>query len=136
MWIYNNREFTSDDIGDYIGFVYEITNNETGKKYIGKKLFRFKKTIPATKTRKKKRITVESDWPVYCGSCSHLQEDVRTLGLDKFTRVIVRLCKSKTELSYYELKAQMDADVLLYPDRYYNGFVGTRITRRNLLLTK
>ena len=38
-WLYNGLPFTSDDIGDYYGFVYRITNLSTGKQYIGRKYF-------------------------------------------------------------------------------------------------
>ena len=38
-WIYEGRPFTSDDIGDYYGFVYRITNTTNGKTYIGRKYF-------------------------------------------------------------------------------------------------
>ena len=38
-WLYNGLPFTSDDIGDYYGFVYRITNLCTGKQYIGRKYF-------------------------------------------------------------------------------------------------
>ena len=31
-WIYEGRPFTSDDIGDYYGFVYRITNTTTGQR--------------------------------------------------------------------------------------------------------
>ena len=30
-WIYEGHPFTSDDIGDYYGFVYCITNTSTGQ---------------------------------------------------------------------------------------------------------
>ena len=33
-WIYKGNPFTSDDIGDYYGFVYRITNTTTQKSYI------------------------------------------------------------------------------------------------------
>lgn len=39
MWIYNGKEFVDDDIGDYVGFVYIITNYISGKQYVGQKLF-------------------------------------------------------------------------------------------------
>jgi hypothetical protein len=39
MWLYNNKEFTEEDIGDSFGYVYEITNNTNGRKYVGKKFF-------------------------------------------------------------------------------------------------
>ena len=33
-WMYEGNPFTSDDIGDYYGFVYRITNTTNGKQYI------------------------------------------------------------------------------------------------------
>ena len=30
-WVYKNTTFTSDDIGDFFGFVYRITNLQSGK---------------------------------------------------------------------------------------------------------
>ena len=38
-WEYNGQIFTEDMIGDNYGFVYEITNLGSDKKYIGKKFF-------------------------------------------------------------------------------------------------
>ena len=37
---------------DVVGFVYEITNTTNGRKYIGKKLARFKRSRPPLKGRK------------------------------------------------------------------------------------
>jgi len=37
MWLYQEREFTESDIGTATGFVYQITNLESGRIYIGKK---------------------------------------------------------------------------------------------------
>ena len=78
MWLYNDKEwippedFSSDD---YYGFVYLITNEQTGKKYVGKKFFWFKKTLGITKTRKRRKKTlVESDWKTYFGSSNSLNE--------------------------------------------------------------
>ena len=45
-WTYQGKEFTSEDINDYQGFVYLITNLENGKKYIGKKFFVKPKVLP------------------------------------------------------------------------------------------
>ncbi len=39
MWLYEEREFRSDDISDNLGFVYIIENLTTGRKYIGQKKF-------------------------------------------------------------------------------------------------
>ena len=38
-WLYEGATFTSDDIGDFFGYVYLITNNENGRRYIGRKYF-------------------------------------------------------------------------------------------------
>ena len=54
-WIYKGVEYIPPDdfsTDDYWGFVYCITNRATDRKYIGKKFFWFKKTLPKTKTRK------------------------------------------------------------------------------------
>ena len=48
-WVYEGREFTSDDIGDFYGFVYRITNLVTGHDYVGRKYF---KTIQKLKPLK------------------------------------------------------------------------------------
>ena len=74
----------------YVGFVYQITNNKTGKKYIGKKLVEFKKSRPPLKGRKnRRRYKVESDWREYYGSSDALTEDVKQLGQENFLREIL-----------------------------------------------
>ena len=52
-WTYQGKEFTSEDINDYQGFVYLITNLENGKKYIGKKFFVKPKVLSKTKKKNK-----------------------------------------------------------------------------------
>lgn len=131
MWKYQNIEFTDDEIVDHVGFVYQIIHKPTGKSYVGKKLFTSAKTIQ--KNKRKKRVRVSSDWKSYWGSNDQLREEVRTLGEDQFERHILRLCKTKTEMGYWELKIQMQWDVLLYPDKYYNSFIGYKAHRRNVL---
>jgi ribosomal protein L35AE/L33A len=41
MWYYNGEQFKLENYPNdsLVGFVYEITEKDTGKKYIGKKLF-------------------------------------------------------------------------------------------------
>ena len=39
MWTYKGNVFTSEMLEDYVGFVYVVTESDTGKKYIGKKSF-------------------------------------------------------------------------------------------------
>lgn len=130
-WKYEGKDFESTDIDSSYGFVYQITSPE-GKKYIGKKFFWKSKILPKTKTRKRRQRTlVESDWKSYYGSSDLLAADIETIGKDKFTRVILRLCATKGECSYYETKEQLLTDALLSED-YYNSYVGCKIHRKHL----
>ena len=68
MWYYNNEVFETTP-EEYQGFVYLITELDTGKKYIGKKFFWKPKILPKTKTRKRRvKTRAESDWKKYYGS--------------------------------------------------------------------
>jgi hypothetical protein len=133
MWSYEGEEFTTDMIGDNIGFVYIVTDTVSGMKYIGKKGFFSKVTKPPLKGKKRKRRSIkESDWKTYCGSSESVKTLVEENGLDHFEREILHLCKSKGEMSYTEMREQIVRDVLLKPDEYLNGFVGGKIHRNHL----
>ena len=90
------------------------------------------KTLPITKTRKRRKITyVESDWRDYYGSNKHLNEEVEQHGKDFYHREILHLCKTKGECAYMETKEQFDREVLL-KDEYYNGIINCRIGAKSL----
>ena len=130
-WLYNDKEF--EDVGEYIGYVYIITNLQTGKKYIGKKNFYFSKTKQIK--GKKKRIKVESDWKNYFGSNKELLTDVKKYGKDCFKREILKLCTSKGEFAYYEAKYQFDNNVL-ESDDFYNSWIMVRVHKKHLTFLK
>lgn len=118
---------------DCVGFVYVITNNTNGRKYIGKKLAKFAKTTykvvklkNGNKKKKKIRSKVDSDWLTYYGSNDELNKDVQTLGTENFTREILFYCKSKAECSYIEAREQFTNKVLESAD-YYNGQISVRV---------
>jgi hypothetical protein len=131
MWYYNGNEFTETP-KDYQGFVYCITELDTDKKYIGKKNFWRPKTLPKNSKRTRRvRTKVESDWREYYGSNQKLQVLVEQRGEGNYKRTILRLCKTKGEMSYYEAKLQFENDVLLRED-YYNEFIGCKIHSRHI----
>ena len=132
MWLYNGKEFTSEMIGDNVGFVYVITNNTDGKMYVGKKQFQSKTKLPPLKGKKRKRIVIkESDWMSYYGSSELVKELVESQGCDAFKREILHLCTSKGEMSYLELIEQVERKVLLSDD-YYNSIIQVRIHRSHV----
>ena len=131
MWIYQGKEY-DDTPEEFQGFVYQITELDTNKKYIGKKNFWRPKTLPVTKTRKRRvRTRAESDWRDYYGSSTQLCQLVEERGSAMFKREILHLCKTKGEMSYYEAKLQFQRDVLL-SDEYFNEFIGCKIHSRHI----
>ena len=104
-WKYNDKEFTSDDIGDYNGFVYLITNKLTNKRYIGKKFFYSLRTLKPLKGYKRKRkVKKESDWQKYNSSSKYVLADIEEFGIDNFEFKILNLCLDRAETNYSELK--------------------------------
>ena len=131
MWYYENKEY-NETPEEFQGFVYEITEIDTGKKYIGKKNFWRPKILPKNSKRNRRvRTRVESDWRVYYGSSKEVQLLVESKGIDNYKREILRLCRTKGEMSYYEAKEQFDKDVLLSDD-YYNEFIGCKIHSKHI----
>ena len=109
------------------GFVYLITNLQTGRKYVGKKLAQFKKSRPPLKGRvNRRRSRVESDWRDYWGSNEQLLQDVPQLGMDQFTREILYICRSRGVMGYLEALEQFERRVL-ESDDYYNGHIQVRV---------
>ena len=129
QWLYNGRLMEASHVEEYIGFVYIITNLLNDKKYVGKKLLKFKKTKKLK--GKKKKMLVESDWQTYYGSSESLKSDVKIHGVEHFKREVIRLCKNKSELTYFELKEQLDRRVL-ESDDYYNSWISCRVHKKHL----
>ena len=133
-WYYKDKIFTSEMIEDYVGFVYQITDKTNDKKYIGKKGLISKRRLPPLKGKKRRRIKIiETDWQDYYGSSETVKMLVEEHGPEMFHREILRLCKKKAEMSYYEAKLQFDTDCILKPEEYYNEFIGCKINRKHLL---
>jgi hypothetical protein len=123
-WILNENVFMDDKT---FGFIYEITNLVTNKKYIGKKQCFMRIKRKPLKGYKRNRITsAESDWKNYTSSSKELNEDIQKYGKDNFKFKIIKTCGSKWELAYDEIKEQIHHNVLLRED-YYNGIINVRI---------
>ena len=131
-WLYESQ--TVEQLpDDCVGFVYLITNNLSGRKYIGKKLAKFSKTTykivklkNGNKKKKRIRSKIDSDWQLYYGSNEQLNQDIERLGVGSFTREILYYCRSKAECSYIEAREQFSRRVL-ESDDWYNGHIQVRV---------
>ena len=131
-WTYQGSTFTSDDINDFFGYVYCITNLQSGKKYIGRKYF--------TQRRKprggKRRVTSESDWKKYYGSSPELKADVKDFGKLNFKREIISLHKTLGKVNYEETKQLFLNNVLTESldngePAYYNSNILGRYMKKD-----
>lgn len=131
-WTYNGTPFTSEDIGDYHGYVYRITNLISGRAYIGRKYF-WSLRKPRGKTR---RVRSESDWKKYYGSSDELGEERKRFGNHNFKREILSLHKTKGQCNYEETRQLFLYNVLTEEmtdgtPAYYNSNILGRYMRKD-----
>jgi len=126
-WLLCDSEYIDDGLS--FGFVYMIENTVTGRKYIGRKYF----TSAGYKqvNGKKKKIRKPSDWQDYYGSNDTLKREVAAAGESNYRRIILHLCKSKSECSYWETYEIMSRHALL-SENYYNDWVTAKIRKDHL----
>ncbi len=126
-WIYNEQTFTSDNVADYYGFVYRITNLLNGFDYVGRKyFFTIRKLKPLKGRILKRHRRLETDWQNYWGSSKRLLEDIEKHGKHNFKREIICLCDTRGQTNYMEAKIQFDENVLLN-EKNYNGIIAIKI---------
>ena len=127
-WIYQGKEFTEDHIPDgAIGFIYIMTSIIDGKSYgyIGKKNFfsnvktkLSKKAMPTDKRMKTYKRVRKSAYQNYYSSNETLKKAHKDGVL--INRNILKICYSKLELSYQEVKYQFQYEVLEH-DNFLNA---------------
>tara|TARA_A100001515_G_scaffold126946_1_gene112440 strand:+ start:597 stop:1049 length:453 start_codon:yes stop_codon:yes gene_type:complete len=132
-WIFDGHPFLSEDIDDYFGFVYCITNTLTGKRYIGRKYFH--------QLRKPRgggrRVKSESNWKKYYGSSDELNRERRELGNNTFfKREILSLHDTKGKVNFEETRQLFIHGVLTEAlddgtPAYYNSNILGRYYRKD-----
>jgi len=131
-WIFKESPFLSEDIGDYFGFVYRITNLQSGRQYLGRKYFwQFRK--PRGKSR---RVRSESDWKKYYGSSDELNRERAEIGNSCFKREILSLHDTKGWVNFEETRQLFIHNVLSESlddgtPRYYNSNILGRYMRKD-----
>ena len=136
-WTYQGSTFSSDDINSFFGFVYRITNLQTGKQYIGRKYF-VQKRKPRNGTSKR-RVTSESDWKKYYGSSPELKADVKQFGRENFKREILSLHATLGKVNYEETKQLFLNNVLQETledgsPKFYNSNILGRYYRKDYFI--
>jgi len=133
MWLYKNKVVESiDDMpeGTY-GFIYEVIHNPTGRKYLGKKVLQFNRTLPPLKGMKRKRKVVkESDWKTYYGSHVEIKGLIKEGKQEEFSREILQFVPTKKLLTYYECKYLFIKEVLEH-NEYINDNILAKFYRKD-----
>ena len=118
------------DPNHWFGFVYCITHTKTQKKYIGKKQIHSYRRKKVRGRKNRKKVITESKWREYTGSSDDLNRDIENFGKDQFSFEVLRLCKTKGELTYSEVEYQIKLDVLTSElngeKEYYNENIMSR----------
>jgi hypothetical protein len=91
------------DWDQHEGFVYLVTNNLTGKAYIGLKHFWI---------RKKTKLIGESNWRTYKSSSYPLLKDLELLGTHNFTFTILSCHRTIQDTIFAEAAEQIKRNVL------------------------
>ena len=108
------------DVNKSFGFLYCIQNTVTNQFYWGKKQFRH------MGKKSSKTYGKPMAWRTYTGSSTHLNNDIKELGHDKFKFTIVDTYRTKGGLYYSEAYCQMVSESMtLYLEdgktpRFYN----------------
>lgn len=123
-WLYEGKNFDTIPNGHF-GFIYLITNTQSGRKYIGRKYFYSTRRIKVKGRKTRKVVRKESDWKNYIGSNKTLKYDINRLGKKNFKFEVLCFGETKGQTNYLEENIQHRMNVLI-DDNYYNGSIGSR----------
>ena len=122
------------------GFIYEVTHNPTGKKYIGKKQLIFtrkknlgKRALSALPDKRGKKYIIEhkeSDWKTYYGSHKEILKLIKEGRKKEFSREILEFVPSKKLLTYFECKYLFIKEVLEH-NNYINDNILAKFYRKD-----
>lgn len=123
-WMHNGVAYNGE--GKYYGFVYLITDKETGKKYVGRK---YMKTLRKQK-KSTRRKSAESDWRDYYSSNEFIKNIAKVEPL-RFSREILHLCETKGKTNFLEVEEQFCRKVL-WSDDYLNDNINGKWYKENV----
>ncbi len=142
QWTFKNQVIKNEDVKDsWYGFIYllVLTDPITNLKayYVGKKNFYTmakrklgKKEIPTDKRLKTYKRVKTFTFEKYDSSSSSVKELIESGW--KLEKKIIRICKSKGELTYFEVVYQIKFDVLRRSNFLNDNILGS-FYRKHLL---
>jgi hypothetical protein len=106
------------------GFIYEVVNLDTGKRYLGKKNYRHMGKSRRTKDNKQPQMS----WRTYTGSSEALNKDIEDNGKDHFRFFVIAEYNTKGGLNWGEIWSQTYREIPTrkLPDgerMYYNRVI-------------
>lgn len=129
-WLYNEQTLSEDLIPTKaVGFVYLITDLETNKKYIGRKLLY--SAAYKMVNGKKKKIKKDSDWRDYYSSSPYINQLISESSKERFKREILVFCENKLQMMYLEEKFQYIFGVL-ESDEFLNSNIRAKIMKKHI----
>ena len=118
------------NIKDFEGFCYKILEKNTGMIYIGiKRFWKIVKYKPLKGRVNKRHKRVETSWKDYTTSSLLMQEKI-ALNPDNYDRIIIKLCKTKTEMKCWEAYHQLRYYTTGRWDKIYNEVINLRLRIR------
>ena len=123
-WLYEG-EILDEVPESAFGFIYQITDLTTNRKYIGRKYFEQKRRVKKKGQKRRKVVRKDSGWRDYTGSSKPLNEAITKNGKGKFRFEILEFGYTKGQVNYLEENIQHRLQVIL-DDTYYNDCVGSR----------
>ncbi len=145
MWLYKEQQIQelTDMPESVFGFVYEITHQPTGRKYLGRKqLISITKKalgkkelalITDKRASKFKTVKKETDWKTYYGSHPEIKQMIKDGKELEFTREIIIFVPSKKQLTYYEDKYLYMNGVIEPDSTYFNDNISGRFFKKDFL---
>jgi hypothetical protein len=119
-----------DNVEDFEGFVYKVTEIDTKKFYIGKKAFwKIRKLKPLKGKINGRNKKVETDWKTYNTSNKYLQEKMKQ-NPENYSLEIISLCKNKTERALKETYYQINEYLTGNWKDMYNECINMRVRIR------
>lgn len=116
---------------DSFGFVYKITEKNSGKYYVGCKQVKKRIKRKPLQGKKRKRISeVESDWRDYCSSSGVISEDIKN-NKSNYIFEIISFHESKSLLKYHEASYLIKNDCF-FDKNCHNQMFNLRVNCKHL----